>query len=116
MSKRIRLILATLMATCLLNGNHVLAQVTANSLAELRSLGSTVNNLTVSLSATGGDPHPVTGIVTPGHYWINGDHIADPANTHPRFLVLGGTNNTYCLLYTSPSPRDATLSRMPSSA
>ena len=25
-------------------------------------------------------------------------------------------NNTACLLYTSPSPRDATLSRMPSSA
>ena len=24
--------------------------------------------------------------------------------------------NMYCLLYTSPSPRDATLSRMPSSA
>ena len=24
--------------------------------------------------------------------------------------------NDYCLLYTSPSPRDATLSRMPSSA
>ena len=32
-------------------------------------------------------------------------------------LVLGieGLNNI-CLLYTSPSPRDATLSRMPSSA
>ena len=26
------------------------------------------------------------------------------------------TKNTNCLLYTSPSPRDATLSRMPSSA
>jgi len=26
------------------------------------------------------------------------------------------TNNETCLLYTSPSPRDATLSRMPSSA
>ena len=26
------------------------------------------------------------------------------------------TNITICLLYTSPSPRDATLSRMPSSA
>ena len=25
-------------------------------------------------------------------------------------------DNSYCLLYTSPSPRDATLSRMPSSA
>ena len=28
---------------------------------------------------------------------------------------IGGMNNI-CLLYTSPSPRDATLSRMPSSA
>ena len=27
-----------------------------------------------------------------------------------------GTNRATCLLYTSPSPRDATLSRMPSSA
>ena len=29
-------------------------------------------------------------------------------------VILGGTGT--CLLYTSPSPRDATLSRMPSSA
>ena len=29
---------------------------------------------------------------------------------------LGGVLNRNCLLYTSPSPRDATLSRMPSSA
>ena len=28
----------------------------------------------------------------------------------------GGVDSTVCLLYTSPSPRDATLSRMPSSA
>ena len=28
----------------------------------------------------------------------------------------GGEEPTICLLYTSPSPRDATLSRMPSSA
>ena len=28
----------------------------------------------------------------------------------------GGAEDTTCLLYTSPSPRDATLSRMPSSA
>ena len=35
-------------------------------------------------------------------------------------LEIGGseqnTTNNSCLLYTSPSPRDATLSRMPSSA
>ena len=30
-------------------------------------------------------------------------------------IVLGGVRY-FCLLYTSPSPRDATLSRMPSSA
>ena len=30
--------------------------------------------------------------------------------------VLNLISNKFCLLYTSPSPRDATLSRMPSSA
>ena len=30
--------------------------------------------------------------------------------------LLDGNLNYFCLLYTSPSPRDATLSRMPSSA
>ena len=37
---------------------------------------------------------------------INGDHLLKEAGIAPDF----------CLLYTSPSPRDATLSRMPSSA
>ena len=73
------------------------AQFTANSLAELRSYGLSTNNSTVSLSTTGGDPHPVTGVVTPGQYWINGDHIANPTNSHPIFMELGGTGNTYNL-------------------
>ena len=34
------------------------------------------------------------------------------ANSNPFDFM----NNNSCLLYTSPSPRDATLSRMPSSA
>lgn len=72
--------------------------ITANSLAQLRNLGAgAVSNTTITLSPTGGDPHPVTGVITPGHYWINGDHIADPTNTHPRFLELSGTGNTYDL-------------------
>ena len=33
-----------------------------------------------------------------------------------NFLTKNYTNINICLLYTSPSPRDATLSRMPSSA
>ena len=32
-----------------------------------------------------------------------------------KFFIYGGFSSS-CLLYTSPSPRDATLSRMPSSA
>ena len=32
------------------------------------------------------------------------------------YKALKDVLNEYCLLYTSPSPRDATLSRMPSSA
>ena len=31
-------------------------------------------------------------------------------------VLVGPSIHTICLLYTSPSPRDATLSRMPSSA
>ena len=49
----------------------------------------------------------------------SGDHYYQPGWT----LVGGGVfsleqtrRNEACLLYTSPSPRDATLSRMPSSA
>ena len=34
----------------------------------------------------------------------------------PLLLAFGGAFLLGCLLYTSPSPRDATLSRMPSSA
>ena len=49
---------------------------------------------------------------------------ATDADSISLFGILRGTNLVYehcqknkiCLLYTSPSPRDATLSRMPSSA
>ena len=44
------------------------------------------------------------------------EHEAEPAIAHLiEKLVMLEQDNT-CLLYTSPSPRDATLSRMPSSA
>ena len=35
---------------------------------------------------------------------------------HMHYASAATTNTLICLLYTSPSPRDATLSRMPSSA
>ena len=39
-----------------------------------------------------------------------------PAGKFVASLSDGSNNSTTCLLYTSPSPRDGLLSRMPSSA
>ena len=38
------------------------------------------------------------------------------SNVNNQFYYIGEDDDKVCLLYTSPSPRDATLSRMPSSA
>ena len=45
-------------------------------------------------------------------------HISDCDSCCETLLNLSSADDTFvgCLLYTSPSPRDATLSRMPSSA
>ena len=49
-----------------------------------------------------------------------GTEITSPNITLPvgisHIESLKASGNDICLLYTSPSPRDATLSRMPSSA
>ena len=44
--------------------------------------------------------------------------IATPTNNPPLTLnhLSGGQQDCTCLLYTSPSPRDLSTSRMPSSA
>ena len=40
----------------------------------------------------------------------------NPADEKVNAEITESTESDVCLLYTSPSPRDATLSRMPSSA
>ena len=46
------------------------------------------------------------------------DAVIDPDNLHDESLKIPQLHSKYytCLLYTSPSPRDGLLSRMPSSA
>ena len=67
----------------------------------------------------GGSPYGgytrITGTATPGTTFA---YICGVANGNQNFYSGGPGNgvNGRCLLYTSPSPRDATLSRMPSSA
>ena len=44
------------------------------------------------------------------------DHVGLVMAVYERITGIKLAPIMYCLLYTSPSPRDATLSRMPSSA
>ena len=43
------------------------------------------------------------------------EYLVRLLNKH-GYHILRNNKNKYCLLYTSPSPRDGLLSRMPSSA
>ena len=54
----------------------------------------------------------------PGYSWVSGS-IRNKLLfllTLVALVPMGLLGYSICLLYTSPSPRDATLSRMPSSA
>ena len=52
--------------------------------------------------------------------WLSAGYAVTGLDVSPRALDLAAQRHPdlerVCLLYTSPSPRDATLSRMPSSA
>ena len=47
---------------------------------------------------------------------LRADYVEAAAGMQNRFSVLTNGEHEGCLLYTSPSPRDRTRSRMPSSA
>ena len=57
----------------------------------------------------------VNGDVTFAPDHVLDQEVHDPIHLVHEVLSVNGDVN-FCLLYTSPSPRDATLSRMPSSA
>ena len=73
-------------------------------------------------------PDHLNASIISGNYWLKQDFperahsIFEKAlkyhPSHPTLLrgQIFALKDTHCLLYTSPSPRDATLSRMPSSA
>ena len=75
----------------------------AADLDELRQRWSSFN-LDEYLGLPAGDPRRYSTYMS--------RHLGEPLQLPPETLHLPSG----CLLYTSPSPRDATLSRMPSSA
>ena len=52
--------------------------------------------------------------LTPEEYYVTQNHGTEPAFSGE--FDKNYAPGTYCLLYTSPSPRDLSTSRMPSSA
>ena len=55
---------------------------------------------------------------SPENYGLDYENVSFKAKDGEELFgwIIKGSNDKVCLLYTSPSPRDATLSRMPSSA
>ena len=81
------------------------------SLAALRALEQSVSQITTDVQ----DDYNLNNInLFNDSYFADGSGIDQFLISNPVFINNGVIN--ICLLYTSPSPRDATLSRMPSSA
>ena len=60
---------------------------------------------------------PNDGASDTSRYGFNGEPLSrPPARTANGTVRRTRTDNSICLLYTSPSPRDLSTSRMPSSA
>ena len=90
------------------NTDAIAANITLSNLASSETLN---HSGTASVGSANAGSYTITN--------LSGVSIADGSNggLASNYTLTGGTHNfTVCLLYTSPSPRDATLSRMPSSA
>ena len=92
------------------SGTGVLT-VTAPNTSTDRTI--TLPDATGTLLTADGDGSSLTGVGVDG--------ISSSANSTAMTIdsnenITISNSNSACLLYTSPSPRDATLSRMPSSA
>ena len=78
----------------------------------------------LALLKSGKDPHPVTSNLLVKLDELDVVYRPDTKSTHGRsaelnifkVILLDKADKPFCLLYTSPSPRDRTRSRMPSSA
>ena len=64
------------------------------------------------------EQYPGLRTVLERHDLINDqpDHVSSTGQVFRWNIQYGDLDATFCLLYTSPSPRDRTRSRMPSSA
>ena len=82
----------------------------SNSIRETRRIEARTNNLDKKITGT------ASWRTHAGWEAVYKDYQKDVIEKPPSSKLEIGSKWDICLLYTSPSPRDATLSRMPSSA
>ena len=85
----------------------------------VRRRGTTIAAAALSVALVAPFVHPVVSpqSAAEAQAQTSGTVAATPVTDPTKIIEADGIANGYiCLLYTSPSPRDATLSRMPSSA
>ena len=111
------------------DGGHVGIGTTNPEIAVHSGNNKILNVGIVTASTYYGDGSNLSGIVGGGTSLSFNDNIGayfgssqdlkiyhDGSHSYIRDTGTGGLRITTCLLYTSPSPRDTLLSRMPSSA
>ena len=75
------------------------------------------NSLNGDFNKLGARAYVIFNVTSPGTHIIRMTRTSGDLATDPNFFVFrNGEFIIGCLLYTSPSPRDGLLSRMPSSA
>ena len=97
----------------MVNGDEATFAVAADGTVSVG--GATVT--TADVPASNGVIHIIDAVLTPPADLVDIPTIATGTGVHDSLVAaLTKADLVTCLLYTSPSPRDATLSRMPSSA
>ena len=99
--------------------NHPELEQLMNKELQLRENGSPAEGKVVHIQ-----PHKGGHIILVDMGYYKQEDVRDYYNYHKRFRVTVTQHpleesiplTNFCLLYTSPSPRDGLLSRMPSSA
>ena len=99
----------------------VLIETLAELGAEVRwsscNIFSTQDHAAAAIAVTGVPVFAWKGMTEEEFWWAIDQTIEGPDGWRPNMILDdGGDLTTVCLLYTSPSPRDGLLSRMPSSA
>ena len=97
-----------------------MSTTTPDQLADTRSVELVIGGMTCASCAARIEKklNKLDGVIATVNYATEKAKVTYAGSVTPEVLVatVEATGYTACLLYTSPSPRDGLLSRMPSSA